>query len=137
MCSCRTAKCSLEENSSDTTWYSLFPVENEELIYGVWEDDIIWDSEAVPRIPQPKILTLDPNDENIILGIPDDTEYQKPCTKVITPTKAKVSHPHIQKSKMLLGKAGVINVLKDDTPPPCSKPHDQDPFNISNDRYRI
>lgn len=25
-------------------WYSIFPVENEDLIYGRWEDDIIWDN---------------------------------------------------------------------------------------------
>ena len=24
------------------------------------------------KIPEPKVLTLDPNDENIILGIPDE-----------------------------------------------------------------
>ena len=26
------------------------------------------------NIPEPKILTLDPNDENIILGIPEDVD---------------------------------------------------------------
>lgn len=29
------------------------------------------------KIPKPKILTLDPNDENIILGIPDDIDPSK------------------------------------------------------------
>ena len=27
-------------------WYSIFPVENPELLYGRWEDNIIWDSEV-------------------------------------------------------------------------------------------
>jgi len=54
-------------------WYSLFPVENSELIYGRWEDKIIWDSEAVEKIPSPEIFRLDPNDENLILGLPEDT----------------------------------------------------------------
>ncbi|XP_015772967.1 PREDICTED: transcription initiation factor TFIID subunit 1-like [Acropora digitifera] len=30
---------------SPTTWYSIFPVENVELVYGNWEDKIIWDAE--------------------------------------------------------------------------------------------
>ncbi|KAJ8935570.1 hypothetical protein NQ318_001564 [Aromia moschata] len=45
------------------TWYSIFPVENEDLVYGRWEDDVIWGLENVKNIPKPSILTLDPNDE--------------------------------------------------------------------------
>lgn len=56
------------EENGDDTWYSIFPVENEELVYGTWEDEVIWDADAMNNIPRPKILTLDPNDENIILG---------------------------------------------------------------------
>lgn len=52
-------------------------MENEELVYGTWEDEVIWDAENMPKIPKPKILTLDPNDENIILGIPDDVDPSK------------------------------------------------------------
>jgi len=29
------------------TWYSIFPVENTDLVYGDWEDKIIWDSEVL------------------------------------------------------------------------------------------
>lgn len=58
----------------DDTWYSIFPVENEELVYGRWEDNIIWDPENMDSIPEPTVLTLDPNDENIILGIPEDVD---------------------------------------------------------------
>lgn len=58
----------------DDTWYSIFPVENEELVYGRWEDNIIWDPENMDNIPEPTVLTLDPNDENIILGIPEDVD---------------------------------------------------------------
>lgn len=50
-----------------------------------------------------------------------------------TPVKVKIPHPHVKKSKILLGKAGVINVLQEDTPPPPPKSPDRDPFNISND----
>ena len=58
----------------DDTWYSIFPVENEELVYSRWEDNIIWDPDNMSNIPEPSILTLDPNDENIILGIPEDID---------------------------------------------------------------
>ena len=32
------------------------------------------------RIPSPRILTLDPNDENIILEIPEDVDPSAPVT---------------------------------------------------------
>ncbi|XP_023247191.1 transcription initiation factor TFIID subunit 1 [Copidosoma floridanum] len=119
----------------DDTWYSIFPVENEELVYGVWEDEIIWDAEHMKKIPKPKILTLDPNDENIILGIPDDIDPALLHKDNGPQPKVKIPHPHVKKSKLLLGKAGVINVLEEDTPPPPPKSPDRDPFNISNDTY--
>ena len=50
--------------------HSMFPIENYDLIYKRWEDDIIWDSDAVKQIPKPSVVKLDPNDPNIILGIP-------------------------------------------------------------------
>lgn len=34
------------QEPKDNTWYSIFPIENQELIYGNWEDDIIWDAEV-------------------------------------------------------------------------------------------
>ena len=29
------------------TWYSIFPVENTDLVYGDWEDKIIWDTQVL------------------------------------------------------------------------------------------
>lgn len=125
-----------QQEEADDTWYSIFPVENEELVYNRWEDDVIWDAEApMDRIPKPKVLTLDPNDENIILGIPDDVDPSKIQRNIGSQPKVKIPHPHVKKSKILLGKAGVINVLAEDTPPPPPKSPDRDPFNISNDVY--
>ena len=37
-------------HDSSTTWYSIFPVENVDLVYGNWEDKIIWDAEARIKI---------------------------------------------------------------------------------------
>lgn len=50
-------------------WYSIFPIDNEELVYGRWEDNIIWVAQAMPRLLELPVLTLDPNDENLILGM--------------------------------------------------------------------
>ncbi|XP_070491239.1 transcription initiation factor TFIID subunit 1 [Chironomus tepperi] len=124
-----------QQEEHDDTWYSIFPVENEELVYSKWEDEVIWDAEAVDKVPKPKVLTLDPNDENIILGIPDDIDPSKIQQNTGNQPKVKIPHPHVKKSKILLGKAGVINVLAEDTPPPPPKSPDRDPFNISNDVY--
>lgn len=123
------------QREEDDTWYSIFPVENEELVYGLWEEEVIWDPENMKKIPKPKILTLDPNDENIVLGIPDDIDPALLHKDNGPQPKVKIPHPHVKKSKLLLGKAGVINVLEEDTPPPPPKSPDRDPFNISNDTY--
>lgn len=72
---------------------------------------------------------------NAFLGIPDDIDPAKQIAGSTTPAKVKIPHPHVKKSKILLGKAGVINVLQEDAPPPPPKSPDRDPFNISNDLY--
>lgn len=35
-----------ESGKENKPWFSIFPVDNQELIYGKWEDKIIWDSEV-------------------------------------------------------------------------------------------
>jgi transcription initiation factor TFIID subunit 1 len=35
-----------QQEEADDTWYSIFPVENEELVYSKWEDEVIWDAEG-------------------------------------------------------------------------------------------
>lgn len=52
--------------------HSMFPIENYEVVYGRWEDDIIWDCDAVERIPSPTLPRVDPNDSNFIIGIPEE-----------------------------------------------------------------
>ncbi|KAG7166143.1 transcription initiation factor TFIID subunit 1-like, partial [Homarus americanus] len=128
------AKSQMPKNNVDDTWYSIFPVENEELVYGRWEDNIIWDPENMHNIPEPTVLTLDPNDENIILGIPEDVDPST-LSQADAPVKVKIPHPHVKKSKILLGKAGVITTIEEESPPPPPKSPDKDPFNISNDEY--
>ncbi|CAG2104510.1 unnamed protein product [Medioppia subpectinata] len=120
------------QEAPDNTWYSIFPVENEELVYGCWEDEVIWDSEAIDKVPEPRILTLDPNDENIVLDIPDDIDPNAEHSKSNTAPKEKKDM--VRKSRLLLGKAGVI-AEPEMTSPPSPTNTEKDPFNISNDEY--
>lgn len=115
---------------ADSTWYSIFPVENSDLIYKRWEDDVIWDAENMDHIPSPKILTLDPNDENIILGIPDDPDLNEQ-----TPSQEKNKKSEPKKSKILLGKHGIMSQKEELEPPPMPEAVEKDIFNLSNDEY--
>jgi transcription initiation factor TFIID subunit 1 len=55
--------------------FAMLPVENDALISGQWVNDIIWNIDnTVDHLGPPPILTLDLNDENIILDIPEDKE---------------------------------------------------------------
>ena len=121
------------------TWYSIFPIENESLIYGRWEDDVIWDAQAMDYIPQPSVLTLDPNDEHLILEIPEDLEakVEAPSSN-LTQETTSTSKKDSKRSRILLGKAGI---LKDDEEErnkeddATSSMQNKDPFNLSNDEY--
>ncbi|ESP02189.1 hypothetical protein LOTGIDRAFT_212720 [Lottia gigantea] len=125
-----------EYESSCDTWYSIFPIENEDLVYGNWEDNIIWDSENMDKIPSPPVLTLDPNDENIILSIPEDRDPNQPDE----PAKKEKVHffiylQELKKSKILLGKAGIIKEEDEDKDEDELSVQTKDPFNLSNDEY--
>ena len=120
--------------TNDEEFHSIFPVENEELVYGRWEDEVIWDHERMPVKIQPKMVTVDPNDDNIILGIPDDIDpstlpQEGPIKKV------KIIQKHVKKSRMMLNRSGIINVIEEESPPPAPKLIDKDPYNLSNDEF--
>lgn len=36
-----------DQSKEKETWYSIFPIENQDLLYKRWEDDIIWDAEVI------------------------------------------------------------------------------------------
>lgn len=87
---------SLSRQSSSDHTSSLFPINNPALVYGRWEDDIIWDTEAVPQIPKPIVPQLDPNDPHIILGIPEEpvisSSSEKDGKKVSVLTLCNTAH---------------------------------------------
>ncbi|KAF7237408.1 Transcription initiation factor TFIID subunit 1 [Varanus komodoensis] len=112
----------------DKPWFSIFPIDNEELVYGRWEDLIIWDDEAMEAVLAPPVLTLDPNDENIILEIPDEKEEMT----LNSPSKENKKESSLKKSRILLGKTGVI---KEEPQQNMSQPEVKDPWNLSNDEF--
>uniref|UniRef100_A0A672QCH6 Transcription initiation factor TFIID subunit 1-like n=1 Tax=Sinocyclocheilus grahami TaxID=75366 RepID=A0A672QCH6_SINGR len=115
-------------HEDDIPWFSIFPIDNEELVYGRWEDNIIWDDQSMDHLPSPPILTLDPNDENIILEIPDEKEERASHS----PSKENKKESALKKSRILLGKTGVI---KDEPQQNMSQPEIKDPWNLSNDEF--
>lgn len=82
-----------------SNWYSIFPIENKELIYGRWEDKIIWDTNAVESVPSPQEFKLDPNDENLILSIPEDKATPQSGNTEQTPKKEYKSKSRFMNKK--------------------------------------
>ncbi|CAL8132278.1 unnamed protein product [Orchesella dallaii] len=131
-----------------TSWdaFSVLPVENPELVQGKWEKDVIWDLKKVPmkRKIQQKILTLDPNDDNIIINFPKDIQVPKsaPTSSTLKP-KALPRFPYAKKSKLLLSKAGLLNYTAEvnelheevDASMKLDDQKKKNPYNISNDEY--
>ncbi|KAM3869309.1 transcription initiation factor TFIID subunit 1 [Diretmus argenteus] len=115
-------------HEEDSPWFSIFPIDSEELVYGRWEDNIIWDDQEMDRLLSPPVLTLDPNDENIILEIPDEKEERTSHS----PSKENKKESALKKSRILLGKTGVI---KDEPQQNMSQPEVKDPWNLSNDEF--
>ncbi|XP_033969316.1 transcription initiation factor TFIID subunit 1 isoform X1 [Trematomus bernacchii] len=125
-----------EKNSHDhhtsheegSPWFSIFPIDSEELVYGHWEENIIWDDQEMDHLLMPPVLTLDPNDENIILEMPNEKEEMTSHS----PSKENKKETAIKKSRILLGKTGVI---KDEPQQNMSQPEVKDPWNLSNDEF--
>lgn len=54
-------------------WSSIFPNENYDFIYGDWEKKIILDPKNIDdSLLNPPDFYIDPNDDNLLLGVPDD-----------------------------------------------------------------
>ncbi|XP_031427267.1 transcription initiation factor TFIID subunit 1 isoform X3 [Clupea harengus] len=115
-------------HEDDAPWFSIFPIDNEELVYGRWEDNIIWDDQNMDYLLYPPVLTLDPNDENIVLEIPDEKEERTSHS----PSKENKKESALKKSRILLGKTGVI---KEEPQQNMSQPEVKDPWNLSNDEF--
>ena len=57
---------------------------------------------------EPKIVSLDPNDDNIILGIPEDIDPSTlPSDEPVR--KVKIIQKHVKKSRMLLNRLNRVS----------------------------
>ena len=88
---------------------SIFPIDNYELIYGDWERKIIWDSQNMDYLPRPRDFKVNPNDDKLILNLPDDPEPRVELKAKETKNKRQI----FQKSKEVLRNVG-IGQNKDD-----------------------
>ncbi|TKR76020.1 hypothetical protein L596_017229 [Steinernema carpocapsae] len=120
---------------------SIFPPDNMDLFKTRWEDDIIFDSNDVGKLPPPRILTLDYTDDPNIFGVPVDKPNEDRMTSDSQDSTPKTSdhmeHQFTRKSKMILGqvqqrqKQGEEEQLESN----IVQMTDKGPFNISNDEY--
>ncbi|VDN01342.1 unnamed protein product [Thelazia callipaeda] len=121
--------------------FSLFPMENYDLLYTRWEDDIIWDAENMDRIPEPRILTLDYSDDPKLFGMPEDKAVEEKGQDGELPNLPKPfdrkEHQFTKKSKMILGQVQQRQKQEEDEQMESSIAQltDKDPFNLSNDDY--
>ncbi|XP_034234543.1 transcription initiation factor TFIID subunit 1-like [Thrips palmi] len=121
---------SFKPRSEEDSCKPILPYENEDLVGGLWEKEIIWDAENMPEIPKHKITTIDPSDENFILGIPEDVGHLD--SEWSTPDCVKLSHPYDKCTKIVVGKTGISNITDEG---PLEHFSFEDPFNVSNDSY--
>lgn len=119
------------ETEEEELWKSVFKFENEDLITGTWEKEIIWDPESMSTLPCPSIPTLDPSDDNIVIGVPSDETTLAHFELSQNQNCIKLPHPHMKHKKVLIDKTG-IKLIKEVDEKHFSL---EDPFNVSNDGY--
>lgn len=80
----------------------------------------------MPSIPSPTIMQLDPNDENIILSIPEDTgPIVKENASTLTPKKVKHKEYYsplfwLKTNNINFYKLSVLSLLSNGLPSYCS-----------------
>ncbi|KAF8778138.1 transcription initiation factor TFIID subunit 1-like [Argiope bruennichi] len=110
----------LMKNDKKIVTQSIFPAENEKLLYDNWEDQIIWDSEAMNTISYPKPVE---NDPDIIVEIPDDKPPPPTSPELTKDRKDKKFRPMLKKPEEEEEEEDSCATVKDNF------------YNISNDEY--
>lgn len=114
----------------------MFPVDNYDLEHTNWEDDIIWDLTDLKKPLEPKILTLDFEDDPKIFGLPDDIPLDEVDTED-TKSFERKDHQFTKKSKLILGQVQQRQKQEEQEQleNTMAQMADRDPFNLSNDDY--
>ncbi|XP_072463902.1 transcription initiation factor TFIID subunit 1-like [Notamacropus eugenii] len=106
---------------------SIFIPESEDLVYGRWEDNIIWDAQAMPKPLYPPVLTIDEDDENLLLvNIKEPVEVESPAPEPLTQKESS------KRSQVMLG-CGIMGEDEAEQNPVQLKA--KDPWNLSNDEF--
>jgi transcription initiation factor TFIID subunit 1 len=126
-----------EKNSNPVDpHHSMFPMDNYDLEFTNWEDDIIWDLTDLKKPLEPKILTLDFEDDPKIFGLPDDIPLDEVDNEDPKSFERK-DHQFTKKSKLILGQVQQRQKLEEQEQleNTMAQIADRDPFNLSNDDY--
>jgi transcription initiation factor TFIID subunit 1 len=59
---------SIKDTQQSYEWVTSLPEENKELVVNRWEDAVIWDSDAMDTIPEPKVIPFHPSDDCLIFS---------------------------------------------------------------------
>ncbi|KAI6202978.1 Transcription initiation factor TFIID subunit 1 [Aphelenchoides besseyi] len=117
-----------------STNHSIFPVGNYDLESTRWEDDVIYDPDDMPAIPQPKILTVEYDEDPRIFGMPEDIPGDDRNRDDGSKQADRKEHTFTKKSKMILGQVQRRQKQEEEEQLE-STVADKDPFNLSNDDY--
>lgn len=63
------------------------------------------------KIPSPPVLTLDPNDDNIILEIPEDKDPNEKTTEPVKKEKVKVDQCILRKFPRIFSLIFIIHIF--------------------------
>ncbi|KAI1718220.1 bromodomain-containing protein [Ditylenchus destructor] len=123
-----SVKVPLESN------HSLFPVDSYEFETTQWEDNIIWDADDMPSIPEPRMLTLDYEDDPTIFGMPEDYPTED---KDGNKQELRKGNQFAKKSEMILMQVQQRQKQEEaeHIESTIAQMADKDPFNLSNDDY--
>uniref|UniRef100_A0A915MZI7 Transcription initiation factor TFIID subunit 1 histone acetyltransferase domain-containing protein n=1 Tax=Meloidogyne javanica TaxID=6303 RepID=A0A915MZI7_MELJA len=124
-------------NLTTNVRHSIFPFENYELCNSNWEDDIIWDSSNMPKIPKPKVLSLNYEDDPKMFGMPEDAVQDEGSDGLGSKSYSKVEGGGIKKSKLILAQVFKRQRQEEEEQieTQIAQIADKDPFNLSNDDY--
>ncbi|GMR42308.1 hypothetical protein PMAYCL1PPCAC_12503, partial [Pristionchus mayeri] len=125
---------SISEPSSS---YSIFPMENNEIVTSNWEDQVIWEDDDLRKLTDPRVLTVDLFDDPVLFGMPEDRGIDE--LDLSDPKKAldRKEMQYTKKSKMILGQVAQRQKQEEEEQMESSiaQMSDRDAFNLSCDDY--
>uniref|UniRef100_A0A7E4UVZ6 DUF3591 domain-containing protein n=1 Tax=Panagrellus redivivus TaxID=6233 RepID=A0A7E4UVZ6_PANRE len=104
-----------------------------------WEDDIIWNPVTAENMPEPKMLTLDFEDDPAIFGVPDDIPLDEPDMEDPSKPLERKDHQFTKKSKLILGQVQQRQKQEEQEQMENTMAQiaDRDPYNLSQDDFYV